>query len=316
MAEPLVSVVVATHNRPARLERLLESLSAQRLERHQFEVIVVDDASEQQTGQLLARWETEAALPLRTIRLEAPRGPAAARNAGWRSARAALVAFTDDDCAADPGWLSEGLRVHASEPMSIVQGATVPDPADGGALGPRTRTVSVDSLGPQYEACNIFYARALLESLDGFDERFDARAPGEDTDLAWRAIERGTATVFAPDAVVFHAVERVGIRGMLRLADRWGETARVFSAHPEARSMLYLRVFWNVWHYLLWRSLLAIMAPRSLRRLILTRHLLELRKRSIEAGEGAALIPLLLICDAVECWSMARGAVRHRTFVL
>src|SRR5947209_721307 len=200
MAEPLVSVVVATHNRPARLERLLESLSAQRLERHQFEVIVVDDASEQQTGQLLARWETEAALPLRTIRLEAPRGPAAARNAGWRSARAALVAFTDDDCAADPGWLSEGLRVHASEPMSIVQGATVPDPADGGALGPRTRTVSVDSLGPQYEACNIFYARALLESLDGFDERFDARAPGEDTDLAWRAIERGTATVFAPDA--------------------------------------------------------------------------------------------------------------------
>jgi hypothetical protein len=80
--------------------------------------------------------------------------------------------------------------------------------------------------------------------------------------------------------------------------------------------MLHRRVFWNVWHYLLWRSLLAFVAPRALRRLILARHLLVLRRRARRAGAGAWLVPFLLLHDAVECWSVARGAIRYRTLVL
>jgi len=176
--------------------------------------------------------------------------------------------------------------------------------------------VTVDSLGPQYEACNIFYPRELLGSLDGFDERFGAVPAGEDTDLAWRAIERGASTVLAPDAIVYHAVERVGALGMLRFAARWGAGVRMFAEHPGTRAMLHRRVFWNVWHYLLWRSLLALFVPRTVRRLVLTRHLLELRRRARRAGGGARLVPFLVVYDAVECWSIARGAIRHKTLVL
>jgi GT2 family glycosyltransferase len=312
-----VSVAVSTYNRPDRLERLLDGLRMQTLPAEQFEVVVVDNGStDGATGSLLQRAASRPGLQLRSARQEPTLGPAGGRNRGWRRARAPLVAFTDDDCRPDPAWLAAGLRAHLEQPGAVIQGVTRPDPGELADDGPLSRTVLVDSLGPQYEACNIFYPRELLEALGGFDERFGALPAGEDTDLAWRAIEGGAATAFAPEAVVYHAVERVGAVGMLRFANRWGRGVRVFADHPGTRAMLHRRVFWNVWHYLLWRSLLALLMPRALRRLVLARHLLELRLRARRAGAGAWLIPFLLAYDAVECWSIARGAIRHRTVVL
>ena len=317
MPEPLVSVVVSTYNRPERLARLLASLRDQELAADTFEVIVVDNGSSgEATAAVLSQESGRPGLQLRSVRNEVTLGPAGGRNSGWRVARAPLVAFTDDDCAPDAGWLAAGVRASFVTPGAVIQGVTRPDPRELDQDGPLSRTVRVETLGPQYEACNIFYPRELLEALAGFDERFGALPAGEDTDLAWRAIERGARTALAPDAVVFHSVDRVGMRGMLRFASRWGAVTRLFSAHPQTRAMLHRHVFWNVWHYLLWRSALALAAPRPLRRLILARHLLELRRRARREGGGAWLIPFLLAYDAVECWSIARGAIRHRTLVL
>jgi GT2 family glycosyltransferase len=316
VSEPLVSVVVSTYNRPARLERLLASLRDQELAEDAFEVIVVDDGSEGATAAVIEHESARPGLRLRGIRHPVTLGPAGGRNSGWRAARGPLVAFTDDDCRAGSGWLAAGLRAHAEHAGAVIQGVTKPDPLEVANGGPLSRTVLVDSLGPQYEACNIFYPRELLQSLGGFDERFGFVLAGEDTDLAWRAIERGAPTVFAQDALVFHAVEHLGVRGMLRFAGRWGEGLRIFRDHPPTRSMLHRNLFWNVWHYLLWRSVLSLLAPKPLRTLVLARHLLELRRRARRAGAGAWLIPFLLVYDAVECWSVARGAIRHRTLVL
>ncbi len=179
-----------------------------------------------------------------------------------------------------------------------------------------SHTVRIERLGPQFQTCNIVYPRAVLEALGGFDERFGGEPAGEDTDLAWRAIESGCPTAFAPEAVVHHAVQPLGVAGMLRLAARWSDVARVFGRHPETRSVLYRGLFWNVWHYLLWRSLLALAAPGWLRRFLLARHLRELAARARQQGAGPAAVPFLLAYDAVECWSVARGAIRHRTLVL
>ncbi|MGI8865002.1 MAG: glycosyltransferase family 2 protein [Solirubrobacteraceae bacterium] len=316
MPDPLVSVVVPTYRRPARLDQLLISLRAQTLDAATFEVLVVDDGGDPETEEVLRRNRQDGRFALRWIRHQLPQGPAAARNSGWRSAYGGLVAFTDDDCAADPGWLAAALRVATREPTAIIQGITRPDPRELANLGLLARTVCVESLGPHYETCNIFYPRAVLEGLGGFDERFGRRPAAEDTDLAWRAIEHGWTIVLASDAVILHAVERIGMSGMLRVAWRWGPATRVFADHPQVRSMLHRRLFWNVWHYLMWRSLLALAAPRWLRRLLLTRHLLELRGRAYRADAGLWAIPWLIIHDAVECWAVARGAIRHRTLVL
>src|SRR5690606_8162709 len=81
---PEVSVVVPTCGRPALLARCLEALARQSLPRDSYEVIVVEDRGR--------------------------RGPAAARNRGWRRARAPIVAFTDDDCVPERDWLARGLE--------------------------------------------------------------------------------------------------------------------------------------------------------------------------------------------------------------
>lgn len=316
MAELRVSVVIPAHNRPARLRRLLAGLRGQTLSGAEFEVVVVDDGSGPAVARLLTAERERGRLALRTIRHAQPQGPSAARNAGWRAARAPAVAFTDDDCRPAPEWLSALLATQAAHPGAIVQGVTEPDPADAANAGLMSRTVSVQRLGPQYETCNILYPRAVLGQLGGFDEALGARPTAEDTDLAWRAIKAGCPTVQAPSAVVHHAVERLGALGMLKVASRWTAAVQVIGRHPELRVMLYRGRFWNVWHYLMWRSLLALTAPPWLRRLLLRRHLAALRARARVAGAGVDTVPFLLAHDVVECWAVARGAIRYRTLVL
>jgi glycosyltransferase involved in cell wall biosynthesis len=314
--EPLVSVVVSTYNRPARLTRLLDALSAQTLGRERFEVVVVDNGSGPETGRVLTAERARGRLELVVVRHPVTLGPAGGRNAGWRLARAPLVAFTDDDCAPAAEWLAAILAGAAAHPGAVLQGPTRPNPAELADLGLLAHTVQIERLGPQFETCNIAYPRAVLASLNGFDESFGLQPAGEDTDLAWRAIEAGCASAFVADAVVWHAVERIGRRGMLRVAGRWSAVTRVFRDHPQTRTILYRRVFWNVWHYLLWRSLLTLAGPPWLRRLLLARHLGQLSRRARDQGAGPEAIPFLLVYDAVECWSVTRGALRYRTLVL
>jgi len=277
---------------------------------------VVDDGSGSATAAQLEAERAAGDLDLIVLGHDTPRGPGAARNLGWPAARAPLVAFTDDDCVPEPGWLAAGLAAHRRQPEAIVQGRTEPEPAELHHGGPLARTLRSVELGPQYPTSNMFYPRELLERLGGFDEGFGLRPGGEDTDLAWRAIELGRPAVLAPDALVRHAVERLGLARTLREGTRWTATTRMFARHPATRQMLDHRIFWNVWHYLLARSLLALLLPRGPRAILLARHLVALHRRARSLGAGPWAIPVLLAYDAVELGSVARGAARHRTLVL
>jgi GT2 family glycosyltransferase len=314
---PQVSVVLATRDRPERLAAALTGLRRQTLAPECFEVIVVDDGSLTPGTQLvLAEALSCGGIRLRSVHHPNARGTAGARNSGWRLAQAPLVAFTDDDCVPEPDWLSEGLAVSRHYPGAIIQGRTAPNPAELARRGVFSRTISVEALGPQYEACNIFYPRALLERVGGFDEAFGSFSAGEDTDLAWRALEAGAESAFAPGALVFHAVHELGPLRTLREAMRLNQTALLFSRHPGTRVMLSRRVFWNGWHYLVIRSLVALALPGPVRRFLLMRHALQLADRARAAGAGPWAVPFLLLYDAIETGAMARGGLRYRTLVL
>src|SRR5258708_38807508 len=77
-------------------------------------------------------------------------------------------------------------------------------------------------------------------------------AGGEDTDLAWRAIEAGATAVWAPGATVHHAVARTRPLALLRHAWHWDETMLCFKRHPVLRRELVWGVFWTREHALLW----------------------------------------------------------------
>ena len=281
-----VAVVVATRDRPRQLAALRKSLRAQTLQ--DFSLVVVEDSD--------------------------GRGPAWARNRGWRSCDADLIAFVDDDCVASPGWLA-GLVALAGDGDVVVQGRVEP----ASSMRPFTRSLVVrEGPGPWFQTANVLYPRSVLESVGGFDE--DAFPfVGEDTDLAWRAREAGASFAFAPDALVRHDVVRFGPVGALRFAFRWSDSVALFKRHPELRSALTKRVFWKGSHYLLIRALATLVLPRRLWGLaawLWLPYALHLVDRWREEGGGPALAPWIVLHDLVEVAAIARGAAKHRVPVL
>jgi glycosyltransferase involved in cell wall biosynthesis len=322
VAEPEISVVAATHNRAARLRALLAGLRAQTLAADRFEVVIVDDGSADDTGAVLAEEAAAGVLDLHVIRHASGQGPAAARNAGWRLARAPLIAFIDDDCRPAPRWLEAGLEVWAGDEQRFVQGRTDPDPDEADREGPFTRTLRVRTLGPFFQTCNIFYPRALLERSGGFDGDAFLLPGAEDADLAWRVLDAGAEARFAEEAQAYHAVHELGPVGLLRLAWRWRETAALYARHPARRTVLTYRIFWKKTHYLLVRALIGLLIPRRIRVLRPLRYwcLAPIAPAYLERGraEGGTVLlaPYYLVYDAVELAAVVRGAVRHRTLIL
>ncbi|GAC1311429.1 MAG: HAD-IIIA family hydrolase [Vulcanimicrobiaceae bacterium] len=156
------------------------------------EIVVVDDrpASEELPVPSLDRLGTR----LQIVR-SFGRGPAAARNAGWRATQAAWVAFLDDDVLVSPTWLRD-MMVDLSacdERTAASQGRiTVPLPADRAPTDWQRNVAGLENA--RWITADCAYRRAALASLDGFDERFP-RAYREDADLALRAVERGWTIV-------------------------------------------------------------------------------------------------------------------------
>jgi glycosyltransferase involved in cell wall biosynthesis len=313
---PLVSVVIATHDRPDRLERALLALRAQTLRPDSYEIVVVDDGSGPATTETIRRFLGDDDGPTVTVLRQDPsRGPAAARNRGWRSARAPLVAFTDDDCETTTGWLQELVLSADANPGAIVQGPTVPNPAEAEALDGFSHTLSGTKLGPWFETANILYPRGVLERVGGFDEEAFSGPGGEDTDLAWKAMGTGARAVWAGEAVVHHAVAPVGWRGLLRKAWKWDETMLCFKRHPVLRQELFWGVFWTRQHVLLALALLAAGLP-GLPRVVRAALVVPYARRLYAGRRTPMLAPFRLALDLVETAACVRGSLRYRVLVL
>src|SRR5262249_31588358 len=105
------SVIIPTYNRAGRISHCLEAMRTQE-SGCEFEIIVVDDGSTDETLRVLQRFSE-----VRIIS-QSNAGPAAARNRGVREASGEIVLFTDDDCEPFPNWLTEMLRPFA-DPMIV-----------------------------------------------------------------------------------------------------------------------------------------------------------------------------------------------------
>jgi GT2 family glycosyltransferase len=317
-----VSVVVPSHERPLRLRWLLNALEAQSLERGRWELVVVHDCRDDESEMLLREHPLREDGTLRHVRLPAGTGlPGRQRNVGWRDARSALVAFTDDDCRPEPEWLERLLDAASRSPGTIVQGATRPDPYETAILAaPHARTLEVDPPGAFAQTCNILYPRALLEQVGGFEESL---LSGEDTDLSAGARDADAEYVGAADAVVYHAVESSTLLGAIRRGLRWQHLAYVVKRHPHVRERLELGVFWRRSHLLLAVGLGGIPVARrapavaALFTIPYVRDGLRRRGTNPRARLRAATeLPGRVAIDLSEMLTLARGSVRYRTLFL
>lgn len=310
---PRVTVVVATYNRDHLLERLFAALEAQTMQ--DFELIVVDDGSNDATSTTLAQLAAQSPLSVRILRQEHNAGPAAARNRGWREATAPVVAFTDDDCVPSPQWLEEGLAV--ARPGVYVVGRTQPAADQVGSEGPFSRTLRVGN-AKFMQTCNIFYQRADLERLDGFDERLRT---AEDTDMGFRALELGIEGVFADKALVEHDVRRSSWLLAMKEAARWVDVPWVVKRHGYSEYQSF-KVFWKPTHPPALLALVGIvlgvaLLPEGYLLALpwIVRNLRVERKRFSWPRRILAL-PGSFLVDLMEMVTMIRGSIRHRIFLL
>lgn len=206
MTRPLrVSVIIPTHNRRELLLQLLESLLRQTLPREEFEIIVVCDGVTDGTPDKV-RELAQKHSHLRLVE-QTQGGPAAARNAGAKSAKAGLLAFTDDDCVATPEWLRAIIEPFDRIDVVAVEGRTSSIEAE---FTPLTHQVVGEGKSNTMPTCNAACRREAFEQLGGFAVEFPF-PHNEDADLAWRLEQRGII-FYEAKAVIIHPPRPEGFK--------------------------------------------------------------------------------------------------------
>lgn len=205
MSRPRISVVIPTCKRPQLLLRCLTAVLKQDYEPDAYEVIVVDDGHDDVTRDLVQAVAEGAPLAaeLRYLRPPVGRGPAVARNVGWRAARAELIAFTDEDTVPASAWLAEGERVMARHPDWVAMCGRVSVPVRGEITDYVRMTAGLTTA--EFATANAFVRRWALDEVHGFDERF-TRAGLEDSDLQFRLMKEVGHVGRSARAEVVHPV--------------------------------------------------------------------------------------------------------------
>lgn len=220
MKAPLITAIICTRNRAQLLESAVQSLLRQTRPRADYDIMVVDNGSTDQTADICIRLAGDS---VRYVFEPVP-GLSKARNTGWRQSHSRYIAYLDDDAIADETWIDALICAYESQsPVPAAVGGPVrlkwevPEPEwinhalrlplgflDWGRQ-PRRLTPAEFLIG-----ANCSYCRAVLEQFGGFDEHLGRKKncllSGEEI-LIQRKIEQNSGYLFyAPAAGVQHLV--------------------------------------------------------------------------------------------------------------
>ena len=232
------SVVVPTYRRPEQLTRCLEGLSRLHFPRERFEIVVVDDGSPERHDTVVARWREQ--LEIRLV-VQQNAGPAAARNLGAACARRPFLAFIDDDCVPDPGWLRALGDAFDETPQQLLGGRTVNALPKNPFSSASQELVSYlcdyydgeNGRTRLFTSNNMAVETQTFRAMGGFDTRF-RRAAGEDREFCDRWVAQGLGTRLVRGAIVRH-VHHMNLRGFWRQHFEYGRGAAVFRKARAAR---------------------------------------------------------------------------------
>ncbi|MEN6626727.1 MAG: glycosyltransferase [Candidatus Sumerlaeia bacterium] len=221
-----ISVVIPVRNRPEQIRRAVEGVLACDLPRDEYELIVVDNGSTDDTAAAAA----EAGA--RVVSEPVP-NRCRARNRGAEAARGRWIAFIDSDCVPEPGWLGAMARAAAEatcEPKrALIAGAVLPAPPASPVEAYIAKRRWVDQekfmqpgrrFSPPFAAtANLMVRRDVYFALNGLDPTL--AVAGEDADFCWRAAEAGWQLHYEPAAAVVH-YHRATIGGLWRQSRDYG----------------------------------------------------------------------------------------------
>ncbi|MGZ4982690.1 MAG: glycosyltransferase, partial [Chthoniobacterales bacterium] len=216
---PSVSVIVCSYNGARTLPACLDSLGT--LDYPDYEVILVDDGSTDNTAEIAARY------PQVKFIQQKNHGLSHARNTGAQAARGEVLAYTDSDCMADRDWLYFLINTLLSGNYAGVGGPNVPPPAQdwiqacvAAAPGGPSHVLLTDTVAEHIPGCNMAWYRWAFDNVGGFD--VDYHKAGDDVDFCWRVQQSGHEVAFSPSAVVWHH-RRFTLRAFQRQQEGYGE---------------------------------------------------------------------------------------------
>lgn len=205
---PHVSIIIPVRNRPDEIASCLQSLKEIDYPSEKVEIIVVDDASTDNTPNVVSRF------PVTLIALKTHKQASFCRNLAAKHAKGKVLAFIDSDCIADPLWLKE-LMPAFKDPLLGAVGGTVDSyfEEDGLSLDRYEKVKSSLKVGSWFRrsrkgenffyvpSCNLVVKRDIFLELGGFNKDLHV---GEDVDFCWRMQDRGYNLEYRPTGLIYH----------------------------------------------------------------------------------------------------------------
>jgi glycosyltransferase involved in cell wall biosynthesis len=204
--KPGISVVIATWQRSTLLQRCLQALVQQTMNESQYEIIIVTDGPDIDTTHFMKQWLTayRGKVAITCLSLPVKKGPAAARNAGWRKAQGELIVFTDDDCVPQPECLAQyWLAYIPYRNTAIAFSGCIQVPLSGLPTDYEKNIAQLEQA--RFVTANCACSRQALLLIGGLDEAF-TMAWREDTALEFDLSEKEIPIIKVPNAIIQHPV--------------------------------------------------------------------------------------------------------------
>lgn len=219
-----ISIVIPVLNGESQIRDCITSVINQDFQKDQYEIIVVDNGSKDNTINILTEYNENI-----IILHESRKGSYLARNTGINVSKGKIVAFIDSDCIADRNWLKElhnGFVSEISGDIGCIVGSVIPHHGktlveiyskNKDLLSQKT-TLDSNFL-PYGQTANAAFRKEVFDIIGGFDEGFSS---GGDADIAWRMqIETHYRLIYRPEAIVEHC-HRTTFKGLFKQQFRYG----------------------------------------------------------------------------------------------
>ncbi len=225
----LFTVIVPTFNRRDEIKELLESLSEQSISKDDFEIIIVDDGSDDDTEDVVTGFVESTDLNIRFLKQD-HKGPGEARNLGIENAKGNYQLFIDSDCIADKEWLAaykialkditpagfggpDKVLPSFSPIQKAIDYSMTSFITTGGIRGHSKKKIS--KYYPR--SFNMGVRSDIVKMIGGMNKL----RHGQDIEFSHRIISTGEPVIKVADAVVYHK-RRISIKKFFRQVFNWG----------------------------------------------------------------------------------------------
>ncbi|MBF0288667.1 MAG: glycosyltransferase family 2 protein [SAR324 cluster bacterium] len=323
-----LSIIIPTYNSASLIERCLEALEQQTAPKADFEIIVVDDGSTDDSARVLQQYLQKTSLQLSVLH-KPNEGPASARNFGVGAVQSDWIAFLDIDVVVIPEWVERGLKLMCNHPAAAgFEGCTeIGNQEKVTPFTHQTRNLT----GGRYLSCNLILRKQFCQFSSAYKIPFR-----EDTDLAFSILEAGYNIIFDSGLRAYHPPLSPQYGRPIRNAMRYyydGLLERRFPARyendvdvhyiggiriPHLRKKIYMTFIWTQMFFLC--SLLFSFVPVGLKwatgsihllafGVVILTHLSHVKRSELKWLDVGLLVGIAYFVPWILCIQRLRGVL-------